>query len=208
MTSRKTHGLTLLSDKLRVSSRYYVSVTKAWSWLEIGVSLCKPLQMAFYNIIFQRELILEHQNFNFWQFLILLWKLYYTCIGFAKRKTSKDRVNHLDMKLPTYLVIHTCTLSFFHHLIQKLPIILILDSLFLPQDRRSPHVPKELAITLHCLFAVCLLIFLPKSQWLTISYLLWASNIIFKVFQGERFIYFYHWSFLYKVWLGRSFAVL
>lgn len=61
----KNNGLTLASHKLGLSSRYYVSVIKACSWLEIGVSLWKLLQMIFYNIVFQRKLILKHQNFNF-----------------------------------------------------------------------------------------------------------------------------------------------
>lgn len=37
------------------------------------------------------------------------------------------------MKPPSYLVIHTCILSFFHHLIQKLSKILILDFCFYPR---------------------------------------------------------------------------
>lgn len=134
--------------------------------------LLKLLKMTFSYFIFQRKLTLKHQKFNFitGSFLALRWKLCYTWTGFGKWRTFKDWIYHLDLETkvtPCYLVIHICTLSFLHSLIQKLP--------------------KELSIPLHWFGFLFGWLFFSKSQWFGISYSLWTSIIILKVFQEERF---------------------
>lgn len=145
---------------MNLRSRYYVSVTKTCSWVEIGVSLCKLLQMVFYNTIFQRKLILKHQNFslisgNFWSLCESYAVLVFDLPNEEQWRTLKDRVNHLDMKLPTYLVIHTGTLTFFYHLIQKLPRVLILDSHFYPRIEDLSTCTKRISNNLSLFVCFC-----------------------------------------------------
>lgn len=147
MKSWKLQGFDIPLQETWLSSSYCVCASKAFSWLAIGISLVKLLKIALFYSIFQRKLILKHQKFNFITSSVCPLSDSYAILelDFANDEHLKTEYITLMWKqkmTPCYLVIHICTLSFLHSLIQKLRTIF--GFLFLPQYIRSPHIPKEL----------------------------------------------------------------